>query len=185
MKTILIVICATLLATVTNAQDKYFTKSGKIYFDATSPKSPENVNAITKTAVCVLDTKTGNLQFSLLMKSFEFERALMQEHFNENYVESNKFPKAEFKGTITNNSSVNYTKDGVYNVKVSGNLTMHGETKTVETSGTVTVKNGKLIAVAEFAVTLADYKITVPQLVADKVAKTATIKVDCALDVLK
>lgn len=185
MKTILIVICATLLATVTNAQDKYFTKSGKIYFDATSPKSPENVNAITKTAVCVLDTKTGNLQFSLLMKSFEFERALMQEHFNENYVESNKFPKAEFKGTITNNSSVNYAKDGVYNVKVSGNLTMHGETKTVETSGTVTVKNGKLIAVAEFAVTLADYKITVPQLVADKVAKTATIKVDCALDVLK
>lgn len=185
MKTILIVICATLLATVTNAQDKYFTKSGKIYFDATSPKSPENVNAITRTAVCVLDTKTGNLQFSLLMKSFEFERALMQEHFNENYVESNKFPKAEFKGTITNNSSVNYAKDGVYNVKVSGNLTMHGETKTVETSGTVTVKNGKLIAVAEFAVTLADYKITVPQLVADKVAKTATIKVDCTLDVLK
>ena len=185
MKTILIVICATLLTTVTNAQDKYFTKSGKIYFDATSPKSPENVNAITKTAVCVLDTKTGNLQFSLLMKSFEFERALMQEHFNENYVESNKFPKAEFKGTITNNSSVNYAKDGVYNVKVSGNLTMHGETKMVETSGTVTVKNGKLIAVAEFAVTLADYKITVPQLVADKVAKTATIKVDCTLDVLK
>ncbi|TWI85314.1 YceI-like domain-containing protein [Lacibacter cauensis] len=185
MKTILIVICATLLATITNAQDKYFTKSGKIYFDATSPKSPENVNAITKTAVCVLDTKTGNLQFSLLMKSFEFERALMQEHFNENYVESNKFPKAEFKGTITNNSNVNYAKDGVYNVKVSGNLTMHGETKTVETSGTVTVKNGKLIAVAEFAVTLADYKITVPQLVADKVAKTATIKVDCTLDVLK
>ena len=159
--------------------------NGKIRFDATSPKSPENVDAINKSVICVLDTKTGNLQFSVLMKGFEFERALMQEHFNENYVESNKFPKAEFKGAITNNNAVNYAKDGVYPVKVSGQLTMHGETKSIETSGTVTIKNGKINALAEFAVVLADYKITIPQLVADKVAKTATIKVDCLLDVLK
>ena len=119
------------------------------------------------------------------MKGFEFERALMQEHFNENYVESNKFPKAEFKGAITNNNAVNYAKDGVYPVKVSGQLTMHGETKTIETNGTVTIKNGKINTLAEFAVLLADYKISIPQLVADKVAKTATIKVDCMLDVLK
>ena len=185
MKTILLFLSIILAFATASAQDKYYTKTGKIRFDATSPKSPENVDAINKSVICVLDTKTGNLQFSVLMKGFEFERALMQEHFNENYVESNKFPKAEFKGAITNNNAVNYAKDGVYPVKVSGQLTMHGETKAIETSGTVTIKNGKINALAEFAVLLADYKITIPQLVADKVAKTATIKVDCMLDVLK
>ncbi|RXK58160.1 YceI family protein [Lacibacter luteus] len=185
MKTILLLLCITLSAAAVTAQSKYYTKSGKIYFDATSPKSPENVNAVNKSVICVLDSKTGNLQFSVLMKGFEFERALMQEHFNENYVESNKFPKGEFKGVISNNGAVNYAKDGVYPVKVSGKLTIHGETKAIETNGTLTVKNGKVTATAEFVVTIADYKITVPQLVADKVAKTATIKVDCMLDVLK
>ncbi len=185
MKTILISLSLLFALATASAQDKYFTKTGKIHFDATTPKSPENVDGINKSAICVLDSKTGNLQFSVLMKGFEFERALMQEHFNENYVESNKFPKAEFKGVITNNSTVNYAKDGTYPVKVSGKLTMHGETKTIETNGTVTIKNGKINTIAQFDVLLADYKISIPQLVADKVAKTATIKVDCMLDVLK
>jgi polyisoprenoid-binding protein YceI len=185
MKAILFFLSVTLAAATVTAQDKFYTKAGKIHFDPTSAKSPENVDAIHKSVICVLDTKTGNLQFSVLMKGFEFERALMQEHFNENYVESNKFPKAEFKGVITNNSTVNYAKDGVYPVKVSGKLTMHGETNTIETNGTVTIKSGKINTIAQFDILLADYKITIPQLVADKVAKKASIKVDCMLDALK
>lgn len=182
----MLIFLSVLLATATvEAQDKFFTKAGRIHFDATTAKSPENIDAIHKSVICVLDTKTGNLQFSVLMKGFEFERALMQEHFNENYIESNKFPKTEFKGVITNNSSVNYTKDGVYPVKVSGKLTMHGETKSIESNGTVIIKNGKINTIAQFDILLSDYKITIPQLVADKVAKTASIKVDCMLDALK
>jgi polyisoprenoid-binding protein YceI len=185
MKKIVFLISLVLFTGAVSAQDKYFTKTGKIHFDATTPKSPESIDGVNKSSICVVDTKTGNIQFSLLMKGFEFERALMQEHFNENYVESNKFPKTEFKGVITNNASVNYTKDGVYPVKVKGKLTMHGETKDIEADGKLTVKGGKISATAGFDVTLADFKVTIPQLVADKVAKTAKITVDCVLDPLK
>ena len=185
MKKIVFLISITLFAGTISAQDKYFTKAGKIHFDATTPSSPENVDGVNKSSICVMDAKTGNIQFSVLMKGFEFERALMQEHFNENYVESNKFPKTEFKGMITNNASVNYTKDGVYPVKVKGKLTMHGETKDVEADGKITVKAGKINAAADFEVLFKDYKITIPELVADKVAKTAKIKVDCSLEPLK
>ena len=98
MKKQLVIIIITLFsASLANAQDKFFTKSGQVIFS--SKTSLENIEAHNKSATCVLDTKTGNLQFAVLMKGFEFEKALMQEHFNENYVESHKFPKAEFKGT--------------------------------------------------------------------------------------
>ena len=104
------------------AQDKFFTKTGKINFNATAPSSPEKIEGVNKAVTCVIDIKTGNMQFAVLMKGFEFERALMEEHFNENYVESSKFPKTEFKGSVSNNATVNYTKDGVYPVKVKGKL---------------------------------------------------------------
>jgi polyisoprenoid-binding protein YceI len=170
---------------ILHAQDKFFTKTGKINFDATAAQSPEKITAVNKSVTCVMDSKTGNVQFSVLMKGFEFERALMQEHFNENYVESDKFPKAEFKGALAENQKVEYTKDGSYNVKVKGKLTIHGETKEVETDGIITVKAGKINVAATFAIVLADYKVAIPAVVADKVGKTAKISVACALDPLK
>ena len=165
------------------AQDKYFTKSGKIVFS--SKTSLENIEGRNKSVTCVLDTKSGNLQFAVLMKGFEFEKAMMEEHFNENYIESDKFPKAEFKGSIEGNDKVNYAKDGSYPVKVKGKLTIHGETKDVETDGKLTIQGGKINAVADFSVLLADYKISIPGLVADKVSKIAKISVTCALEPLK
>jgi len=183
-KTILLL---AVLAFITNAfsQEKFFTKAGKLSFDATVPKSPENIDAVNKTALCVLDTKTGDVQFSCLMKGFEFERALMMEHFNENYVESDKFPKTIFKGVILNNGSINYSKDGTYPAKVKGQMTMHGETKEVETEGKIISKSGNIQVIANFNLVFADYKILIPQIVSDKVAKTAKITVDCLLEPLK
>ncbi len=166
-------------------QDKYFTKSGKIIFSATAPSSPENIDGVNKSITCVLDAKTGSIQFGLLMKGFEFERALMQEHFNENYVESDKFPKADFKGMVTNNTTVNYTKDGTYAIKVKGKINIHGEIKEIETDGQLLVKDGKINALAEFPVVLSDFKIAIPALVADKVSTTAKINVNCVLEPLK
>ena len=101
---------AILLSSSLFAQDKYFTKTGKISFF--SKAIIENIEAHNRSVTCVLDTKTGNLQFSVPIKGFEFEKALMQEHFNENYAESDKFPKSTFKGTITDISTVNLQKDG-------------------------------------------------------------------------
>lgn len=165
-------------------QGKYYTKTGKIKFDANTPNSPDKVEAVTNSAVCVLDTKSGAIQFSVVVNGFQFEKALMQEHFNENYLESAKFPKAEFKGTIGNNHEVNYTKDGVYKVKVSGGLTIHGVTKQVDTEGELTIKNGRILAKAGFEVLLSDYQVKIPGVVADKVAKSAKIMVECNLEVL-
>ncbi len=185
MKKILFGLLFFVIALNTQAQEKYFTKTGKINFKATAPSSPEKIEGLNKSVTCVIDSKTGAIQFSALMKGFEFERALMEEHFNENYVESTKYPKAEFKGQITNNGDVNYTKDGVYTVKVLGKLTMHGETKDLVADGKVNVKNGKVIVTSNIIVALADYKISIPSLVADKVSKTVTISVDCNLEMFK
>lgn len=172
-----------LLITTANAQDRYFTKTGKIDFFSKAPL--EDIEAKNKTVTAVLDTKTGAIQFEVQMKGFEFEKKLMQEHFNENYVESGKFPKATFKGSIANNSSVKYTKDGTYNVKVKGKMTIHGVTKDVEAPGTVKVSGGKIDATSTFNIQLSDYNISIPSVVKDKVSNSIKITVDTKLEPLK
>jgi hypothetical protein len=172
----------TLLGSSLSAQ-KFYTKSGKISFFSST--SLENINATNKAAVCLLNTQTGELQFAVLLKGFEFKKALMQEHFNKDYVESDKYPKSEFKGQITNNNAVNYTTNGTYNVTAKGKLTIHGVTKDVETSGTITVKEGKITATSSFSITIADYNIVVPKLYRDNISSTIKISVDCNLEPLK
>jgi polyisoprenoid-binding protein YceI len=184
MKKLILATIALFLVATGFAQDKYFTKNGTITFDATTSTSPEKVTAVNKSVACVLDSKTGNVQFSVLMKGFEFEQALMREHFHENYLESEKFPKAIFKGQISNSSQVSYSKNGTYEVIVKGQMMMHGETKDLEAKGKLTVSNGKISVLANFSVLLSDFNVLVPRLVGDKVGKTATIKVDCLLQVL-
>lgn len=174
-----------LLVAMTGMSQKFYTKNGQINFDATSPASPEKIEGINRSATCVVDTKSGNMQFAALMKGFAFERALMEEHFNENYVESDKYPKAEFKGEIKNSDKVDFTKDGNYTVKIKGKLTMHGESNDVETEAKISIQNGKIKATADLNVLLSDYKVSIPGLVADKVSKTVKISVSCLLEPLK
>lgn len=169
----------------TGQAQKFFTKTGRIDFNATAPSSPEKIEAVNRTVTCVMDAASGAIQFAVLIKGFTFERALMQEHFNENYLESDKFPKAEFKGAVTNNASVNYAKDGTYPVTVKGKLTIHGETKDAEAAGKLQVQGGKITATAGFTIVLSDYKVAVPGVVADKVNKNAKIDVTCNLEPLK
>ena len=166
-----------------NAQGKYYTKTGKISFY--SKTSVENIDAVNKSAIAVLDSKTGDLQFSVLMKGFEFKKAMMQEDFNTDYVESSKFPKAEFKGQVTNNSEINYSTDGNYTAKVKGKLTIHGETKDIETTGTISVKGGKVQVQSTFDVRIADYKITIRKLYKDNISSAVKVTVDCSLEPLK
>ena len=164
---------------------KFFTKTGTIGFDATTSSSPEKIEGKNRSATCVMDTKNGAIQFAVLMKGFAFERALMEEHFNENYIESHKFPKSEFKGKLKDLEQIDFTKDGTHTVKVKGDLTMHGQTREVETTGKLVIQGGKISTNASFSVKLSDFDISIPGLVADKVAKTAKITVVCSLEPLK
>ena len=132
-----------------------------------------------------MDVKTGSLQFTILMKGFEFERALMQEHFNENYVESSKFPRSEFKGQIVNNSEIDYARDGEYKCKAKGKLQIHGETKDVEASLAIIINQGKITAFTSFDVLLSDYNIRIPSVVSDKISNNVNISVNCTLEELK
>lgn len=184
MKNVIIAAFTLLIANAAIGQ-KYYTKSGQVNFDATSPSSPEKIEGTNRSATCVVDIKSGNMQFAVLMKGFAFERALMEEHFNENYVESSKYPKAEFKGEIKEIGKVDFTKDGTYTVKVKGKLTMHGESNDVETEAKIVIQGGRIKTNADFSVKLADYKVSIPGLVADKVSKVAKISVACSLELLK
>lgn len=179
----MILATALLLSVMSFAQDKFYTKTGKISFYSKAPM--EEIEGKNKTVTAVVDSKTGALQFAVQMKGFEFEKQLMQQHFNENYVESDKFPKAEFKGVITDNSDINYEKDGTYTAKVKGKLTIHGVTRDVETSGTLKVNGGKIDASTTFNVLISDYNIKIPSIVKDKVSNSIRITVDCDLEPLK
>ena len=158
----------------------YVTKTGYIRFY--SDGQIEKIEAINRTVNAVLDASTGDFVFRVLMKSFVFEKALMQEHFNENYVESDKFPNATFLGKIINIKDVNFLKDGVYPVTVNGKLTIHGETKEISEKGTLDVKNGMVSGKAKFDITLADYKISIPGAVTDNITKVIEVTVDVPLE---
>lgn len=165
--------------TVSAMAQKYITRTGKISFFSSTPV--ENIEAFNNDVSSVVDARTGDLAFIVPIKSFKFEKALMQEHFNENYMESDKFPKADFKGKIMNIDAVNFSKDGVYNVKVAGRLTIHGVSKDVTMPGTVTVKGGSITTNTKFNVHPADYGIKIPSMVAAKIADQIEVTVNSIL----
>jgi polyisoprenoid-binding protein YceI len=182
-KKLIIAMALMVSALAVSAQGKYFTKTGKI--DFFSNAALEDIEAKNKTVTAVIDSKSGAIQFAVQMKGFEFAKQLMQQHFNENYVESDKYPKGEFKGTITNNSDINYSKDGTYSSKVKGKLTIHGVTKDVETTGTIRINGGILDATSSFNILVSDYKISIPAVVKDKISNSIRITVNCRMEPLK
>jgi polyisoprenoid-binding protein YceI len=168
-------------AAFADAQNMYMTKTGKVSFNSQA-KSPEKVEAENNEVSSIINTQTGEMVFAVLIKSFHFASALMEEHFNENYVESNKYPKASFKGKIINLSTVNFSKAGAYPATVEGELTFHGITKKLTSSGSITIKSGKINASSKFHVKLKDFNISIPSLVADKISEDIDITIDCNYD---
>ncbi|MEO7263346.1 MAG: YceI family protein [Ferruginibacter sp.] len=159
---------------------KVFTKNGSITFFSKSPL--ENISADNNQVMSVLNKQNGEMQFSVLVKSFRFKKALMEEHFNENYLESDKYPKAIFKGIVEVADKLDISKDGTYKVKVSGDMTIHGVTKKVSVPGTLTSKEGVVTGNTVFNLKLADYNISIPKLVKDNIAEVIEIIVDCVYD---
>lgn len=159
MKNSVIAAFAVLLSVwgVTAQNTTYFTRTGHVSFFSKMPM--ENIEAHNRQVSCMLDLATGDIAYKVLIKSFEFEKALMQEHFNENYMHSEKYPKASFDGKIVNLKSINFAKDGVYDAEVEGTLEIHGVKKTIKEKGKIEVKGGKISTKAVFTVALKEYNI--------------------------
>lgn len=155
---------------------KYISRNGHVWFYSHTPV--EDIEAHNYQVVSILDAADGTLQFSMLIKSFEFRIALMQEHFNENYMESGKIPKAGFTGIISNLSDIDFSKNGSYPAEVTGELTIHGVTKTDTFKGTLTVSGNSVNAKAGFIVKPKEFDITIPAVVENKIAKEIEVNVD-------
>ncbi|MFI0425591.1 MAG: YceI family protein [Flavobacterium sp.] len=161
------------------AQEKILTKSGTITFEASVPAF-EEVKAKNTGASCVLNTKTGEIASLALMKGFKFKVALMEEHFNENYVESAKYPKATFKGKIENfdyskvtTSSQNYT--------LKGKLELHGKSKDIAVIAKIKKTSEGLEIISNFSVNSDDFGIEIPSVVSKKVSKKVNVSLEFLL----
>lgn len=167
MKGILTTIVAVLGFTALCTAQKHITKEGVI--EIYSQTSLFTIEAKNQKVASIINTENGEVVASTLVRSFKFKEALVEEHFNENYMESHKFPKSVFKGKIVNFSDINLAKDGNHKVTINGSLTMHGETLPVKTEGELNIKNGKISAKTEFFVSLAAYKIEVEENYKDRI----------------
>jgi hypothetical protein len=154
---------------------KFMTKNGYIGFFSHTPV--EDIKADNNQVAGALDISTGELVFQVLIKSFHFEKALMEEHFNENYMESDKFPKSTLKGKIINLSDVDFTKPGKYDVTVEGDLNIHDVTNKVSVKGTIEVVTEGINATSKFNIVPEDYKISIPGVVRDNIAKNLEVTV--------
>lgn len=180
MKTlkILFTLALVLCTTLANAQDRYLTRTGHIKFYSHAPL--EDIEANNNKVLSIVDLSKGQVAVDLLIKAFEFEKKLMQEHFNENYMESDKFPKSTFKGTFDVPADLKSMNNGSYEVDVKGELTIHGIKKPLNTKATLTVSNGDLSGALTFKVKVKDYEIKIPKVVvrniAEEVEVTATFE---------
>lgn len=134
--------------------------SSKTHIKFYSHTAVEDIQANNYASVSTIDQATGDVVFSLPMQSFEFEKALMQKHFNsDKFLDTKQFPKAKLKGKITNLSEINFAKEGTYNAIIEGELTIKGKTNPVKEKGTITVKGNIISAASTFNITLADYEV--------------------------
>jgi polyisoprenoid-binding protein YceI len=176
MRRIIILSIGLLLTFMVNAQNVYFTKTGHVYF--MSHTEVIDIDGNNNQVTSFFNIEKNEIVFQLLIKSFKFTLATAEEHFNETYMESDKFPKASFKGSVINTNDVKITVNGTYKVIVKGDMTIHGVTKPIEQEGSITVKDGKISAVSSFKINIDDYSIKVPKLVEDRVAKVVDVKID-------
>ena len=164
---------------ISNAQSKYYTKSGDVNFEASVP-SFEEVKAKTNKVTAVLDIDTGKFASLILVKSFKFKVALMEEHFNENYAESTKYPKATFTGEI-----VNFDFDKLINKNqkyiLKGDLTFHGKTVSINPDVFIKINDNHIIITSEFNIKSEEFNIDIPKVIRSKVADSVTVTINLDL----
>ena len=176
MKKKIILICLVLVSVISvNAQTKYLTRTGTVNFFSST--SVEDIEAINTQASSILKTDTKDIVINVLMRSFKFDKALMEEHFNEKYVESETYPSAKFKGKIVDD--IDFSKNGKYDhVKVQGTMMMHGVNKeiTIYANVNINTKDGTITCKCNFLLNPDDYNIEIPNLVKDKISNDIKIE---------
>jgi polyisoprenoid-binding protein YceI len=180
MKKLIVLVIATVFSSGISAQI-YMAKTCEISFFSKTPM--KDIDATNKAAKPLLNTATGDIQIKIVMTAFVFPDAFMQEHFNENYIESEKYPNCIFKGKV--NEKVDYTKDGENKVTVTGTIDMHGVKKDVTLEGTITVKGNEITMSTKFRIHIADYNIKVPSLYVETIAENVDCKLDAVLEPFK
>ncbi|MEN8137612.1 MAG: YceI family protein [Bacteroidota bacterium] len=173
MKKLTILIFTTIIHIGLFGQDIYFTKTGTVVFDSSTPL--ETIHAENKQVTSFLKTSNGELNFAALIKSFRFKNALMEEHFNENFIESSRFPKAVFKGKIVNWPEMDLSVEEEQEADVEGDLTLHGVTRKIEAKAILLPNNGKISGTSEFIVSAEDFGIEIPAVVRDKIAREVRV----------
>ncbi len=168
---ILAIVIALVIHTQAIAQ-KYISKSAVITFFSEAPI--ENIKATNKKVSSILDLTTGEIVFSVPIREFEFRRSLMKKHFNENYMDSEEYPRSTFKGKISGFGS----SDGVYSSVAVGELNIHGITKKIEVVGEVIVKPDEITLIAKFPVLLKDYKIKIPKILFSNIAESIEVSIE-------
>lgn len=158
-----------------NAQ-RYMTKTGHIDFYSHTPL--EDIKADNEQVASVIDLSTGEIVFQVLIKSFKFEKALMEEHFNENYLESDRYPRSTFRGKIIDPALSVLTREGKHDVTIEGDLNLHDVTRKITARGTIETGQGKLNATSKFNIKPADYNIEIPAVVRGNIAETIEVNVN-------
>ncbi len=167
-----------LLATLSVSAQKLVSRDTYVHFFSETPV--EDIEASLKDGVGLINTANNEFVFQVTIQSFTFEKALMQEHFNENYMESTKYPKGLFKGAIK--GEVNFAKPGTYAVKLEGTMTIHGKDRGMTVPATISVtKEGLVNLESTFIVKPGDHDIEIPSLVVTKIAKEIEVKVKSTL----
>jgi hypothetical protein len=171
MKNIIKTLLISLFFAVNTEAQNYICRDGETSFFSETPL--ENIAALNKTVTSVLNTATNEIAVKMVMTEFKFKNHLMEEHFNENYMESSKFPNGIFKGKI--NETIDWKKNGTFDVSANGMLIMHGVSKERILKGKVFIKDEEITLLCGFNIPLADHKIDVPKLVMVKIAENIAV----------
>lgn len=155
------------------SQEKYLEKDGYISFFSHS--LVEDIKADNNQVLSIIDAETGEIAIQLLMRSFQFKKALMQQHFNESYVESHKYPKAIFKGYILNYKDLNSENS---ETEIKGMLTVHGKDKEISVRAKVEITEGQINISGDFMVEVATFDIKIPAVVRNNIAKVIKVTFD-------
>lgn len=169
-----------LFLTSTIAQEKVVTKTGKIIFEASVP-SFEEVKAQNDGVTCLLNTKTGEISSLAMVKEFRFKLALMEEHFNDNYIESNRYPKSTFKGKIENFDATKLT-DTYQEYYIKGKIELHGITKKITITAQIKKNSSGIKINSKFVLNSNDFEIKIPSVVKNKVSNTVLVFTEFIFD---
>ncbi|MFT3701866.1 MAG: YceI family protein [Agriterribacter sp.] len=172
MKKIFVFLLLCQAIVLTGKAQLYVTKTGMVGFYSKTPL--EDIKAENNQVFAAIDLSKKTIVFSMLLKSFLFGKELMQEHFNENYVESDKYPKATFKGTFTGDIDLQKQSN---TIQIQGVINLHGTDKQISSPATIEIKDGYIVGIAKLQLIPKDFNITIPSLVSDKIAKQIDVQI--------